>query len=184
MKKQTLKLKKNHGWRCRPGYRILVLDRGAVRFDVPAGWVLKMDPVSVKLFDGEPPDDDCRLEVSFNRLPPADWSGFPLEQALRGSIAGDPRGLTETGAAVTINRHDLRLVWFETAFDDPAEHRPARSRFLLAIGNNVQCLITLDFWEADAARLTPVWDELVRTLRLGLLIADPTTGAAVNPTYQ
>jgi hypothetical protein len=57
-----------------------VADRGAVRFDFPDTWVLKMGERTVCLYGREPPDDDCRLEVSFTRLPPIDWSGMPVAE--------------------------------------------------------------------------------------------------------
>ncbi|MBF2027519.1 MAG: hypothetical protein IGS48_12250 [Oscillatoriales cyanobacterium C42_A2020_001] len=41
-----------------------------------------------------------------------------------------------------------------------------------------QCLIPFDYWADQADRMTPVWDEVLRTLTLGLYIRDPTTGAA------
>ncbi|HEV2860566.1 MAG TPA: hypothetical protein VGX48_06150 [Pyrinomonadaceae bacterium] len=180
-KKQTLKLKKNHGWKARPGYRIFVADRAAVRFDIPQGWVIKPDSQSVKLYDGEPPDDNCRLEVSHNRLPPIDWDGFDLPQLLRDVTAGDSREVTSRSDVVVVNRPGLRLVWAELSHRDPVEDREAYSRVLIGIGGNVQCLITMDYWPEDAARARPVWDDVVGTLQLGVYIPDPTTGNPLNP---
>lgn len=177
-KKQTLKLKDKHFWRCKSGYRILVLDRGAVRFDIPGGWVLKFVEGSVQVLDAEPPKDDCRIEVSFNRLPPHDYTGFPIAKALRDVNADDFRRLTPTGDPVNVIRHDLRAAWAEYSFVDPVEIRDAFTCALIGIGNNVQCLITCDFWASDGARIRPVWNEIVRTLQLGVHVADPTTGRA------
>ncbi|HEY9649388.1 MAG TPA: hypothetical protein V6C95_01910, partial [Coleofasciculaceae cyanobacterium] len=36
--KQTLELKENHNWKSKPGTRIFVAGRGALRFDVPEDW--------------------------------------------------------------------------------------------------------------------------------------------------
>jgi hypothetical protein len=146
--------------------------------------VLKLDGKFVKLFDGEPPNDDCRLGVSFNRLPPAAWSTFPVAQALRNVFAKDERGLTATGDCINVNRYDLKLAWMEFRFVDPIENRAAFTRTLLGIGGNVQCLITIDFWAEDADRVRPVWDEAVRTLQLGVHIEDPTTGATLQPRFN
>ena len=66
-KKQTLKLKANHGWRAKPGYQICVIGRGAVRFDFPREWIMEPDEVSFKFYD-RPHPDDVRLEASYNRI--------------------------------------------------------------------------------------------------------------------
>jgi hypothetical protein len=180
-KKQTLKLKKQHSWKARPGYRIFVADRGAVRFDIPQNWILQPDSESIKFFDGEPPDDNCRLEVSRNYLPPIDWNSFPLPQLLQDVVAGDHREVISRGEVISLNRFDLRLVWTELCFRDPVENREAYSRMLIGIGGNVQCLITMDYWPEDANRVRQVWDEVVRTLQLGVYIIDPTTGKTITP---
>ncbi len=183
-KKQTLKLKDKHLWRARPGNRILVLDRGAVRFDIPGGWVLKMDAESVKVLDREPPADDCRIEVSFRRLPDGDFSTFPIATTLRDLVEksdDEIRELVPVGKVIEITRHDLRAAWAEYDFIDPVEHRPAHTRTLLAIGGGIWCFVTMDFWMDDGKRVRPVWDEVVRTLRLGNYVSDPTTGAANIP---
>ncbi|MFL6255801.1 MAG: hypothetical protein ACJ74T_12380 [Pyrinomonadaceae bacterium] len=183
-KHESLKLKRDHHWRARPGHRIFVADRGAVRFDFPQAWVLKMNERSVCLYDREPPEDDCRLEVSFMRLPPIDWSGMPVEQLLDTAVGSDTREVEGRGQTYSVRRHGLRLAWAELTFKDPFEQRPARSRILVGIGNNIQCLITFDFWEDDAARLAPAWDEVVRTLELGIHIQDPTTGLRRDPSLN
>src|ERR671920_2573227 len=96
-KHESLKLRRGHHWRARPGHRIFVADRGAVRFDFPDTWVLKMNERTVCLYDREPPDDDCRLEVSFFRLPPIDWSGLAVEQLLNTATEGDTRPVESRG---------------------------------------------------------------------------------------
>ncbi len=177
-KKQTLKLQKNHRWKAKPGYRICVIGRGAVRFDIPQGWIMEPDAASIKFYDGAPPDDNCRLEASYNVIPSIDWSGFPLEQLLKEVVEGDHRGQISIGEVISVRRVDLRLVWTEFCFQDLVENREAYSRVCIGIGNNVQCLITMDFWPEDRARATPVWDEALRTLKLGMYVSDPTLGDA------
>lgn len=181
MKKQSLKLKKRHRWRARPGHRIFVADRGAVRFDFPQSWVLKFNSLSVSLHDAEPPADDCRLEVSFNRLPPIDWSGLPVARLLEDAVFGDTRDIETRAPTVSLRRGTLRLAWTELSFTDPVENRAARSRILVGLDNNVQCLITFDFWADDERRLAPAWDVVVGTLELGIHIEDPTTGLRREP---
>jgi len=177
--KQTLELKPDHKWQSQPGYKIFVAGRGAVRFDVPADWIFEPAEKSFKFFDGKPPDDNCCLEVSFNPLPAHDWSDFPLTGTLRKIVQKETRNLIETGEIITIKRQTARIVWTEIKFIDSQENRPAYSRTCIGLGSNVQCLITFDYWVDDAERLTPVWDEVLRTLTLGLYISDPRTGNAL-----
>ena len=178
--KQTLKLKKNHTWTAKEGYRIFVADQGAVRFDIPQDWVVIPDPDSIKFHDRQPPDDDCTLAFSYMRLPPIDWSGLPLSQLVQQVVDGDTRGVTFQGKMHTVERPDLEIAWTEVIFIDPNERRQARSRILLGRGSNIQPLITFDFWEEDAARLGTVWDEVIRSLELGMKIEDPTRGITLH----
>lgn len=176
--KETIDLENNHRWQTKPGYKIFVADRGAVRFDVPQDWIFEADETSFKFFDGAPPDDNCRLEMSFNKLPVADWSGFPLEDALRKIVKQESRHVIETGEIISVKRH-ARIVWTEIKFIDKQENREAYSRTCIGLGSNVQCLITFDYWVDDAERLTLVWDEVIQSLTLGLYISDPKTGNAL-----
>ncbi len=174
--KRTLKLPEKHGWHARPGYKIFVADRGAVRFDFPEDWVVVPTEDSIKFHDKPPPDDDCTLGLSVMRLPPGDWSGLLLATLVRQVIEHDSRGVTAVGEVVEVRRTDLELAWAEVRFIDPIENRPARSRTCLARAQDVQPLITFDFWEPEAPRLGKVWDEILRSLRVAEPILDPTMG--------
>lgn len=174
--KDVLKLKKNHTWKAKPGYRIFVADKGAVRFDFPDNWVVLPDDDSIKFHDKQPPDDDCRLAVSYMRLPPIDWSGLPLSQLVQSVVDGDERGVIAQGKMHDVKRPDLELAWTEVTFIDPVEKREARSRICLGRGSNIQPLITMDYWTTDADKFTPVWDEVLRSLQLGVYVQDPTRG--------
>jgi hypothetical protein len=176
--KETLELKEDHRWQSKPGYKIFVADRGAVRFDVPHDWHFEPDVKSFKFLDREPPDDDCRLEMSFNRLPQADWSLFPLQHTLKKIVEDEKRDVIETGEIITLKRQTARIVWTELKFIDAGENREAFSRICIGLGSNVQCLITFDYWADQADRLTPVWDQVLDSLVLGLYIRDPKTGLA------
>src|SRR6266496_1579784 len=81
--KEELELNKSHGWRARPGQKIFVADRGALRIEFPEDWVVIPDDDSIKFYDKQPPDDDCCLAVSYMRLPPVDLSGLPVSEMLR-----------------------------------------------------------------------------------------------------
>jgi hypothetical protein len=177
--KKTLELKPDHRWEAPEGYKIFVANRGAVRFNVPQEWVFEPQAKSFKFLDKEPPDDDCCLEVSFNPLPPNDWSQFPLKSTLKKVLEDDGRNVISRGKVFTVKRQTASIVWAELKFiDTQAEPREAFSRTCIGLGSNVQCLITFDFWADQAHQLTPVWDEVMRSLTLGLYIRDPMTGTA------
>ncbi len=172
-------MKPDHHWQATPGYKIFVAGRGAVRFEIPGDWHLEPDTKSFRFSDRKPPDDDCRLEVSFNRLPPeADFSLFPLAKVLREIVEKDKRNVLEKGEIITEKRQTARIVWTEFKFLDSNEHREAYSRICIGLGSGIQSLITFDYWVDDAPRLTPVWDNVLRSLTLGLYIRDPLTGTA------
>lgn len=182
-KKTTLKLKDNHTWKAPKGYKIVVLDRGAVSFNIPEKWVLhKLEPVEI--YDKMPPDDDCRLSVSFWRLPHGvDWSGLPLADMLDKATqpdAGEDVHILQRGSVVKHKRDDLELFWVENRFLDKQEKREAFSRNAIARGWNVQVLITFDFWLSDAPKLRPIWNEILRSLQLGYSIEDPTKGLVLH----
>ena len=147
-----------------------------MRFDFPDNWVVIPDEDSIKFHDRNPPDDNCRLAVSYIRLAPIDWSGLPLSQLVQTVVEGDERGITHQGEMHETKRSDLELAWTEIYFIDPVEKREARSRICLGRGSNIQPLITLDYWAENAEKFTPVWNEVLRSLQLGMYVEDPTRG--------
>lgn len=92
------------------------MGRGAVRFDFPQGWIMEPGTPSFKFYDGAPPDDDIRLEVSYNQIPPVDWSELPLSDLLESVVTDDHRRLVALGGIKHVRRDNLRLVWRETSF--------------------------------------------------------------------
>ena len=186
--KSEQKLNRDHGWRCKPGYQVVVLNRGAVRFDVPKSWVVSEveDPggAHFTMFDKPEPNDDLRFQVSvFNLNPDIDWSGIPLDTVLAGALGGqadaDGRKTISQTEPVLIKRAGLTIAWNETLFLDANENREAYTRAILAHGSLVQTLITMDFWVDDAGWALPAWDELVRSLRLVQYVKDPLQGPPV-----
>jgi hypothetical protein len=180
--KQVLRLQPNHTWRCKPGYKVFVAGRGDVRFDVPSDWVIEPGEGSVKFFNLPPPDDDCRIEVSYLKLNPRiDWRGLSLRQLFEQAIIPGEQHKAHTRSSLIYQRRpDLELIWQQIHFLDTNEWREACSRACLARGANVQPLITLDYWLDDAPRFEPVWDEVLRSLQLGQYVQDPTRGRVVN----
>jgi hypothetical protein len=175
-KRKTLRLKDTHGWQATPGCKIFVADKGAVRFDFPQHWITQPTADSIQFLDRRPPDDDCRLAVSYQRLPVIDWSGAPLADMLRQVVANDPRDLIPTMEVASINRADLMLVWTEGKFIDPQASRTAYGRIAVGIGGNIQVLLTFEYWAEDAERFTWVWDTVLQSLQVCTYIPDPTRG--------
>lgn len=177
--KETLKLPENHNWQGTPGTRIFVAGRGALRFDVPSDWHCEPQENSFRFLDKEPPNEDCCLEASFNRLPPeGNWKDLPLVSLLKQVMQEDSRNIIERGEVIRLKRQTARLVWMQMKFIDSQEDREAYSRTCIGIGSGVQCLITFDYWVDDAERCIPVWDTVLDSLVLGLYIRDPRTGFA------
>jgi hypothetical protein len=176
---EKLKLHPQHGWRARPGCKIFVADRGAVRFEYPRTWFIVADEDSVKLYDKQPPHDDSRLAVSYVRLPPIDWSGLPVAALLEAAVRDDERATDAWEPIREQNRADLEIAWREARFIDPGEKREARSRICIARRSTIQCLLTFDFWAANLKPCDAVWSTVLETLELGELIADPTRGPLV-----
>ena len=189
MKKKVLKLPEGHGWRCQPGHKIFVADRGAVRFDYPESWVITPSETSIKFHNKKPPDDDCVLEVTvFQLSPQIDWSALPLASLLRQATAGED-GPAPDGPVVEDIRDDLELVWTEQRSMDPELDREAVHRTCLARTRNtravssqgvvysvrpdVQALMTLAFWPEDQSWVDPAWQEVLRSLQLGIMVRDP-----------
>lgn len=177
--KETLELSDNHHWTSKEGYRVFVAGRGAVRFDVPKDWTFEPGEDSFKFTDQKPPDDNCRLEVSYNHIPKADWRDFPLKGIVKKIMREDKRNIIELGAVVKLPRQTAHIVWGELMFLDDNEKRNAYSRICVGIGSGIQCLITFDYWEADAAAMIPIWEAVLASLTLGLYIRDPRTGLSV-----
>jgi hypothetical protein len=167
---ERLKLPKNHGWTAKPGNAIFIADRGDVRFDFPHSWIVEPgESGSIKLHDRKPPDDDCLLELSVIRMPPGvNLTGAPLKQFLMDAVLpADTRGITWCGEVYEVKRAGLEVVWSQGDFDDETQdNRAARTRWLLARRANILPFITMDFWVDQAEQFSPVWDEVVASLRV------------------
>lgn len=122
--------------------------------------------------------------MSFNRLPPNDWSTFPLKKTLHQILEDDDRKITHKSKVTSANRDGMRLVWADIQYIDATEKRPATSRILVGIGDNVQVLFTFDYWIEGEEQMREVWAVMLRSLRLGLFIPDPTRGHVVNPSFN
>lgn len=172
-------LRPDHAWRARPGCKIFVAERGALRFDYPEAWVVQPDGNTICFFDREPPDDDSRLTVSMMRLPPLDWSGLRIDAMLADAVPGGGRDGVPGPIHVT-RRGDLELAWRELRFVDDESPRDAYTRTCIARSGEWQGLLTFDFWVDDVDRCDTAWQIVLDTLELGRIVADPTRGPVVS----
>lgn len=153
------------------GHSIFVADRGAVLFEIPRSWVVMRGADYIEIVD-RVPDSRCRLAVSYLRMPECDWSGLPLARLLVDALEEADIETIARSPVITTARAGLELAWTEVRFVDLNELRQARSRLCLARSSAIQCLILLDFWPEDEASVTPVWDAVLGSLELGVLIKD------------
>lgn len=161
------RLASDHRWKAKPGHQILVLEAGAVRFDVPRGWVVVPSPSSMKICDRQPPDDECTLEVSYLRLPAVDLTGLSVGTMLRDLAEKEDRGRqTWTGEIVEETRGGLELAQRATRWIDATQLREACSHIALARRGGIQALLTYDYWLDDARQFGPVWLTVLETLRV------------------
>ena len=176
---QRLKLKDNHTWKSRPGYSICVLDRGLVRFDYPSNWIVEPGDGAVYLHDRPASIESCDLGVSLFRLPPEAIAEISAEDLMKNSLKDEERTPYEQSEIHRIERGDMEVVWVEQRYIESTQNRDARFRVAIARGA-VVCLITMNYWSSRASGLERVWDEVMRTLVLGLHVEDPTKGPVVQ----
>ena len=175
---EVKRLKDKHTWKSKPGYSICVIDRGLVRFDYPSGWIVQPDEGAVHLHDQPPSVESCDLGVSVFHVPAVHLRELSLDDALRDSLGKD-RKPYEQSEIHHISRIDLEISWLEQKYLDKEYKRDARFRVAL-VRAAVFCLISMNYWADRAAALEPVWDEVLRTLVIGMLVDDPTAGPVIQ----
>ena len=179
--KKSFRLQERHGWKSKPGNAICVIDRGAIRFDYPAGWDVSVEDIQVNLRDRPKPDDDCVLSVSRMHVPREVADLVPVTELVDGAMPDEEGEVLERKKARDVPRGDgVELAYGETRFIDPKEKKEAFTRLAVARGAGVYCLITFSFWAEHFAKYDPVWDEALRSLTLGLEVKDPAVGPVRN----
>jgi len=176
--KETYPLREGHGWTARPGHLILALDRGAVVLEFPEGWFIEPSAGQVDIRDAATTaDSTCVLAVSCLVLPPTE---LPLATLVNEAAEADDRDRIAIGPVHETARDGLTIGWTELRVVDPGDHRESRWRICLARRDRHQCLITLDYWPEDEARLSAIWDEVLESLKLGVRVDDPTEGPRID----
>jgi hypothetical protein len=175
---QKLRIKDNHTWKSKPGYSICVIDRGVVRFDFPSNWIVEPEEGAVHLHDRPPSVESCDLGVSVFPMAAGDIAELSLDDTLRDTL-GKEREPYQQSEIHHIERGDLEIAWLEQRYVEAEYQRDARFRVALVRGPAL-CLISMNYWSNRAAGLERVWDEVLRTLVMGLRIEDPTAGPVVQ----
>ena len=156
-----------------------MLDRGLVRFDYPSKWLVEPGDGAVYLHDRPASIESCDLGVSLFQLPADAIAELSADELLLNSLADEERKPYEQSEMRRIERGDLEVVWVEQRYIESTQNRDARFRVAIARGA-VVCLITMNYWSSNAAGLERVWDEVLRTLVLGMHVADPTKGPVIQ----
>ena len=178
--KETYRLREGHGWTAKPGHLILALDRGAVVLEFPEGWFMEPSAGQIDIRDAATrADSTCVLAVSCLVLP-VEGAELPLATLVIEAAQADDRDRIAIGPMHETVRDGLTIAWTELRVVDPGEHRESRWRICLARRDRHQCLITLDYWPEDEARLSAIWDEVLGSLRLGVEVDDPTRGERID----
>ena len=173
MSVEKYRLKDNHTWKSKSGYSICVLDRGVVRFDYPNHWIVEPGEGAVYLHDREASVESCDLGASLFRLPAEAIAEIDLDGLLMDSLG--EREAYQQSEIRRITRGDLEIVWLEQRYIEKEYKRDARFRVALARGPAI-CLISMNYWANRAAGLERVWDEVMRSLVMGVMVKDPTAG--------
>jgi hypothetical protein len=176
----------NAVWKAKPGHQIFVAQMGAIRFDIPKGWVILPQEASYKVCDRQPPDDECTLEVSYMPLPAVDLSDLPVGLMLRETTRNDDRGSqTWRGEVVEETRGDLEIAQYASRWTDPGSLREACSHIAIGRRRGLQALLTFDYWLDDAKQFGPVWLTVMETLQVAEWVdpdGRPTKPPNVLPT--
>lgn len=168
------KLASDFKWDIPDGFKLLVVNRGDAVFNIPNTWVVTdMEPFTVR--DAAVPDDEMGILATLMPMPRGvDFSQLSLPDLLKQSAHDSGDKSTIRSDIFTSPRADLQMVWTEHRFMDKKEKREAYSRYVLARRDHIHILITFVYWVSDVEIAMPVWDELVRSLQLGLVLQDPS----------
>jgi hypothetical protein len=165
----VFQLATNHVWKAAPGCRILVVDNGGVRCDIPYEWIVYSPRRHVFVIDRFPPDNRSLLAISCKRVPP-EVMAFSLPSILREWVSGEDRQVIECGEAIRFQRWPMEAAWLQLRV------RGKCTCVCVARADCTQALLVLDFHPEDETALAPVWQTLMETLAVGDYISDPTTG--------
>lgn len=179
-KAKKLRLTSGHGWRAQPNHKILVLDRGMVRFEYPETWFVELTEDGVKVHDKPPPDDDCVLGVSYHRWPAIAGQILTVGALVRDAFRSDERSFSTVNAVIEDTRMDITMAWGEGRFFDSRIDREACARLCIARNDEIQALMSFDFWLSDSDNCHARWLDFLASLQLGQWVADSARGPSLS----
>jgi hypothetical protein len=168
-------LASDHVWKAAPGCRILVLDHGGLRLDIPCEWIVYPRSRHVFAIDRFPPDDQMLLAISCRRVAP-EVTGIPLLSILEEWVKCEDRVVQETGPPISIRRWPMEALWLQVHVTDPDSGRQRWTRLCAARADLTQAFFAFEFDPGQKASCDPVWTTLIETLVIGDYILDPATG--------
>ena len=95
----VFQLAPNHVWKATPGCRILIVDNGGLRCDIPYEWIVYSPKTHVFAIDRFPPDNRCLMAISCRRVS-SEIIAIPLRRILEEWVLGEERGVVETSEPV------------------------------------------------------------------------------------
>jgi hypothetical protein len=174
-------LRGDHSWKSKAGNSILVLDRGAVRLEIPRAWTVRRSQGSVRATDKPSPDDNCSLEITVYHLPHL-VDELPSVGELLAQATPDEADLAheriERKPIVEERRGDVFSAILETRFRE--DGRDATSYTQIAMAGEIACLLTFAFWDEDTAMASRVWQDVQDSLVIGWYVEDPTRGPVLQ----
>jgi hypothetical protein len=172
----VFQLAPNHVWKARPGCRILIVDNGGLRCDIPSEWIVYSPRTHVFAIDRFPPDNRCLMAISCRRVS-SEVMALPLGVILEEWVIAEDRRVVEQSHPLTFYRWPLQAAWLQlrvTVSQPPQDDKI--TRICVARADRTQALIILDFHAADEPGVDSAWQTLMDTLVIGDYIADPVTG--------
>ena len=171
----VFQLAPNHVWKAAPGCRILVLDNGALRCDIPHEWIVYSPGRHVFVIDRFPPNNRCMLAISCRRVS-SEVVAIPLLYILGEWIGSEERQVMGRGEPVRFHRWPLEAAWLQLWVRDPKDGQEKSTHVCVARADRTQALIVLDFYPEDEPVVGSAWRTVMDTLTVGDYIADPATG--------
>jgi hypothetical protein len=172
----VLQLDPNHYWKAEPGCRILVVDNGGLRFDFPREWMVYSPGRHVFVIDRVPPENRVLMAISCRRVGPSVMA-LPMGVLLQEWIVSDERSVVERMAPVRFHRWPLEVAWVRMRVEDRDRGREVFTRICVARADSTHAIVTCDSLPEDEATISPVWSTVLKTLKIGEYIDDPTTGS-------
>ena len=171
----VFQLAPNHVWKAAPGCRILVVDNGGVRCDIPHEWIVYSPRRHVFVIDRFPPDNRCMVAISCRRVS-SEVMAISLFNILEEWIKGEDRQVLDRSEPCRFHRWPLEAAWLQLRVIDPKLCRERVTRVCVARADRTQALIVFDFEPDDELPMDGAWNTLMDTLAVGDYIEDAVTG--------